>query len=151
MVWWGWGRQTPAPTESASSNNNKRPRERVLVVGGTGRTGRRLVRRLTDDPRVDVVVVARDPVKASSLFPRERGGTGSGAGVGVEVVKGDLLDVGGWKDALEGCTCVVTGVGAGARGAGGLLDLLGLGSLVTPSNSPEAVDYKGIGCVCVCE
>ena len=39
--------------------------EHVLIVGGTGRTGRRLVRHLLDDG-FEVTAVVRDPTRRSS-------------------------------------------------------------------------------------
>ena len=42
------------------SSQSVSSREHVLVVGGTGRTGRRLINQLCDDPRFEVTAVVRD-------------------------------------------------------------------------------------------
>ena len=42
--------------------------QRVLVVGGTGRTGARLVQQLRSESGFQVAVLARDPSKAEALF-----------------------------------------------------------------------------------
>jgi nucleoside-diphosphate-sugar epimerase len=55
--------------------------ERVLVTGGTGFTGSRLVRQLVETG-ADVRVIARDPDRARSVLPPD-----------VEIVAGDITDV----------------------------------------------------------
>ena len=78
----------------------------VLVVGGTGRTGRRLVRRLLEDERVsEVTIVVRDPEKAQVLF----GGVDEHMDR-LNVVEGDLVDVDSWAPRLHDVSQVVTAV-----------------------------------------
>ena len=60
----------------------------ILVIGATGRVGRHVVDQLVQRD-ADVRVLTRDPAKAA--FP-----------AGVEVVKGDLLDIDGLRAAFSG-------------------------------------------------
>jgi uncharacterized protein YbjT (DUF2867 family) len=60
----------------------------ILVTGATGRVGRQVVQQLVKRG-ADVRVLVRDPAKAS--FP-----------AAVEVVQGDLLDIGALRTALSG-------------------------------------------------
>jgi uncharacterized protein YbjT (DUF2867 family) len=62
---------------------------KILVTGGTGNVGRRLVERLATRPGVSVRVLTRDPSRAAF-------------GPGVDVVRGDLADLDGLAAVLEG-------------------------------------------------
>lgn len=66
---------------------------KVLVTGGTGFIGLNLIRRLAKDG-VKVRMIARRPEAASPH--------GALDGLGVEVVKGDILDYGSVRAALDG-------------------------------------------------
>lgn len=69
---------------------------RVLVTGGTGFIGGRLVERLMLEHDVDVRVLVRNPATAVRVarFP-------------VEIVVGDLTDGGSVRDAVRGCDTVL--------------------------------------------
>ena len=67
----------------------------ILVSGGTGLLGRRLVRRLTERS-LSVRVLTRDPASAADL-----------ASDGVEIVAGDLRDGRSVAAAVDGVTTVV--------------------------------------------
>ena len=73
---------------------------RAFVTGGTGFLGKRIVRRLIERGD-EVVVLARDRERAAEA-----------AGLGAEIVIGDLESVDGFAHALEGCDVVYH---AGAR------------------------------------
>src|SRR4051812_6965946 len=60
----------------------------ILVIGATGRVGRHVVQQLVNRG-ADVRVLSRDPAKTE--FP-----------AGVEVVKGDLLDISSLRTAFSG-------------------------------------------------
>ena len=77
--------ETPAPAAA---------RERVLVVGATGRTGRRLVARLCADDRFEVAALVRDPAKARRVLGADFDR--------VHIVEGDLSDVPAWSHRLRG-------------------------------------------------
>jgi uncharacterized protein YbjT (DUF2867 family) len=81
-------------------------RERVLVVGGTGRTGVKLVDKLRTDPSLTVCVLARDREKADMLFASDDE---------VEIIEGDLTNTAEWEDSLDGVSQVVTAVSCGLR------------------------------------
>jgi uncharacterized protein YbjT (DUF2867 family) len=82
------------------------PADRVLVVGGTGFVGRRLVPALLDVQR-SVRVLARRPEAASRLLPSS-----------AEVVEGDLLEPFSLGPALEGVEAVYYLVHSMARSDG---------------------------------
>ena len=67
----------------------------ILVSGGTGLLGRRVVRRLTERS-LSVRVLTRDPDSAADL-----------ASDGVEIVRGDLRDARSVASAVDGATTVV--------------------------------------------
>lgn len=72
---------------------------RVFVTGGTGLVGTRLVRRLVE--RGDhAVVLSRSAARAKAKL-----------GPAVEVVEGDPMTAGPWRDAVAGCDAVVNLVG----------------------------------------
>lgn len=103
-------------------------RHRVLVVGGTGRTGAHLVRRLKEDDTLDVRVLARTPSKVTAIF---------GHGHGLNVVQGDMSSIDSWASTLDEIDIIVTMVSCGVRTD--LLVLLGLRP--EPSNLPYAIDF----------
>jgi len=106
-------------------------KQHVLVVGGTGRTGRRLVERLVADGRFEVSVVVRDHEKAQLVF---------GDLELNDVFEGDLCDVASWADRLEGIDQVVTAVSCGE-----CTDPMAvLGFRPMPANVPSATDAEGI-------
>jgi uncharacterized protein YbjT (DUF2867 family) len=68
----------------------------ILVAGGTGRLGTRVVKRLVDEGR-PVRVLTRDPARAAHL-------------PGAEVAVGDVRHRGDLADAMDGATTVVSAV-----------------------------------------
>lgn len=106
-------------------------RKRVLVLGGTGRTGRRLVERLAADGRFEVSVAVRDHEKAQLLFDDE---------LDIDVFEADLADVATWADRLEGVDQVVTAVSCGE--CTDPMALLGLKPM--PHNLPRRIDAEGM-------
>jgi uncharacterized protein YbjT (DUF2867 family) len=88
----------------------------IVVAGGTGTLGTRLVPRLAGQGRV-VRVLTRDPARAQHL-----------AGPGVEVVRGDVRDPGSVAGALASADTVISAV-HGFAGPGGV--------------SPASVDRAG--------
>ena len=111
------------------------PSEHVLVVGGTGRTGRRLVQKLRDDPRVsEVTAIVRDPVKAQLIFGPEQDDDR------LNIWEGDLTDVDAWATRLEGVSKVVTAVSCGLSTD----PLVVLGAKEPASPLPSDVDGDGI-------
>jgi len=91
---------------------------RVLVAGGTGRTGTELVRQLVADGGFRVRVLARDVDKARGLFPSS-----------VEIVAGNVRDAASVATAVAGADYVVTAIASGGDATG--------------PNRPELVDYGG--------
>src|SRR4051812_14674806 len=87
----------------------------IVVAGGTGRLGTRLVTRLVERD-VEVRVVTRDPARASQLPS------------GVEIVVGDVRDPASLPMAIEGAEVVVSAV-QGFAGPGRV--------------SPASVDDRG--------
>ena len=78
---------------------------KVLVTGGTGFLGRRVVARLLALGH-QVTVLARSQEKAAAV-----------KSLGAEIVLGDLGDIDGFKHALRNCDCVIL-VGARAISSG---------------------------------
>mmetsp|Transcript_56564 Transcript_56564/g.183909 ORF Transcript_56564/g.183909 Transcript_56564/m.183909 type:complete len:302 (-) Transcript_56564:17-922(-) len=119
------------------------PLDRVLVVGGSGRTGARLVRRLCADPTLEVKVLARDPAKAARVLEQEgrpASSSSSGAGGAVEIVQGDMLNLDAWAHILDDVDVIVTAVSCGLRTD----PLVLLGLRPAPANLPHVVDADGI-------
>jgi uncharacterized protein YbjT (DUF2867 family) len=73
--------------------------KKVLVLGGTGLLGKPVARQLQADG-FEVRLLARDPEKASAMF-----------GNPLEIVAGDVTDVGSLEQALAGCDGVHISVG----------------------------------------
>lgn len=73
--------------------------EKVLVIGGTGLLGGPVVRHLSN-AGFDVRLLVRDPDKAKSMF--------NGA---VEIVKGDVTEVGSLEKAMDSCSGIHLSVG----------------------------------------
>lgn len=90
----------------------------VLVAGATGRTGRHVVEQLLARDR-HVRVLARSGQGARELF-----------GDRVEVVAGDVRDPATLAPAVAGARQIVWAIGSNSRR--------------DRSNSPEAVDYRGV-------
>lgn len=89
---------------------------KACVVGATGETGRRIVNTLVDR-QIPVRALVRDQEQARSILPSE-----------AELMVGDLSP-GSLRQAMEGCTVVLSGLGARPS--------------VDPTG-PYAVDYEGI-------
>lgn len=106
-------------------------KQHVLVVGGTGRTGRRLVERLAADGRFEVSVVVRDHEKAQLVFDDE---------LDIDVFEGDLRDVASWETRLGGVDQIVTAVSCGLCTD----PMVVLGLKPMPDNAPHATDAEGI-------
>lgn len=90
----------------------------VLVAGGTGGTGRHVVTQLLEQGHT-VRVLSRSEESARGAF-----------GDAVEVVVGDVRDPATLVAAVAGVRYVVSAIGSSGR--------------TDPSNSPEAVDYRGV-------
>jgi uncharacterized protein YbjT (DUF2867 family) len=73
---------------------------KLLVLGGTGGTGRHLVEQALD-ARHDVTVLARDPSRVPSKHQR------------LHVVAGDASDTNAVTDAARGCDAVLSALGRG--------------------------------------
>lgn len=106
-------------------------KQKVLVVGGTGRTGAQLVDLLREDPSYDVCVLARSREKFDVLFRCDDE---------VEIIEGDLTNIAEWEARLKGVSQIVTSVSCGVRTDP--LVLLGLRN--APAPLPYEVDYCGI-------
>ena len=91
----------------------------VLVAGATGRTGRRVVAQLRERGH-QVRAFVRDEQRA-----RER------LGADLEFVVGDVRESDTLTSAFDGVDAVISAVGSSGRAQ-------------DPSNTPEAVDYKGV-------
>lgn len=109
------------------------PSQHVLVVGATGRTGRRLVERLGNDERFEVTAVVRNPEKAQLVFDEELREK-------IDIVEGDLSDVPSWSHRLAGVSQVVTAVSCGLCTDVGVV----LGIKEAPPNLPAQIDSEGI-------
>jgi len=70
--------------------------QKILLTGVTGFIGHRVAERLLQEKRGAVRGLARDPAKARTL-----------AGMGMEVVAGDLRDLASLERAVEGCGVVI--------------------------------------------
>jgi NADH dehydrogenase len=70
----------------------------IVVAGGTGTLGTRLLPRLVGQGHA-VRVLTRDPARAQHL-----------AGQGVEIVRGDVRDPGSVARALDGASTVISAV-----------------------------------------
>lgn len=90
----------------------------VLVAGATGRTGQHVVELLLARGQ-PVRVLARDEARARELF-----------GQRVQVALGDIRSPDGLTEAMSGVRYVVSTTGSTQR--------------ADPTNTPEAVDYRGI-------
>ena len=91
----------------------------VLVFGATGGTGRRVVTQLLEQGR-KVRAFVRDETSA-----REK------LGSRVEYVTGDVRDAATVSPAFDGVKFVISAIGSSGRAR-------------DPSNTPEAVDYRGV-------
>ena len=110
--------------------------QHVLICGGTGRTGRILVRQLLAESDFELTIVVRDTDKAQLLFGEEL----ELAESRLNVVEGDLTDVRSWEHRLRGVSQVVTAVSCGLCTD----PLVVLGVRSPPAASPSAVDSAGI-------
>ena len=117
---------------SQSIEGSSAPTEHVLVVGGTGRTGRRLVKRLCADPHFEVTAVVRSHEKAQLVFGEDLDA--------INVVEGDLTDVEAWAHRLEGVSQIVTAVSSGLCTDAAVV----LGAKEAPPNLPMSTDGEGI-------
>ncbi len=90
----------------------------VLVAGATGRTGRHVVEQLLGQGR-EVRVIARSAAGARERF-----------GDAVSIVEADVREPQTLGPAVTGVRQIVWAVGSNSRR--------------DPSNSPEAVDYRGV-------
>jgi nucleoside-diphosphate-sugar epimerase len=94
---------------------NMSPRKRVLVTGATGFIGGRICERLFLGGTYDVRALVHTPAKAARV-----------ARLPIEICRGDLLDPGSVRAAVDGCALVVhAAVGsprATVRGTQALLD-----------------------------
>ena len=108
------------------------PKQHVLVVGATGRTGRRIVQRLAADPGIEVSALARDADRAQLVLGDDDGS--------VDVILGDLHDVDAWAPRLEGVSAVVAAVSCGASTD----PWVALGVRPAPPDLPHTTDYEGI-------
>jgi len=70
---------------------------KVFVTGGTGFIGGHVVRKLRERGD-DVVALVRDPARATDL-----------AGIGCELVQGDLSDPAALRSAMRGCDALIHG------------------------------------------
>jgi uncharacterized protein YbjT (DUF2867 family) len=73
---------------------------KAFVAGATGRTGKRIVKVLTEK-EIPVVALVRDEAKAKELLPAS-----------IELVVGDLADRDRLTEAMKGCSAVFSAVGA---------------------------------------
>ncbi|MEL6259541.1 MAG: SDR family oxidoreductase [Cyanobacteria bacterium J06626_6] len=79
---------------------------RVLVVGATGQTGKRIVEQLLEREGFAIRALVRDRAKAAVELP------GSNASDAVEIVVGDVLDPSSLRSAISGCQVIVSATGA---------------------------------------
>ena len=135
------GRQGRTPSEHGTHGQHVQNMrgQHVLIVGGTGRTGRRLVQKMCEDPRIsEVTAVVRDPVKAQLVFGPEHDSERLDGKV--HIVEGDLTDVGAWASQLQGVSQVVTAVSCGLSTD----PLVVLGARDPTAPLPSDVDGDGI-------
>lgn len=114
--------------------------ELVLVVGGAGRVGSRLVSRLAASG-VRVRVLTRDPTSDAARALADRHG-----GDSVEIARGDVADEDPTElvEAVRGCTRVVACFGA-QRVTSPLADAFARpGPHVTDPAHPAAVNFRGV-------
>lgn len=90
----------------------------ILIAGGTGTLGRRVVRLLTARGE-NVRILTRNPTRAAPL-----------AGAGVEIARGDVRDSGAVAQAMVGARAVISAI-QGFSGTG--------------DDSPQTVDHAGNG------
>jgi uncharacterized protein YbjT (DUF2867 family) len=90
----------------------------LLVAGGTGRTGQQVVRQAVEQG-YEVRVLTRDTARARELF-----------GDRIVAVEGDVREPDSLKSAFEGVRYVISAIGSNSRH--------------DPTNTPEAVDYRGV-------
>jgi uncharacterized protein YbjT (DUF2867 family) len=89
----------------------------ILVLGGTGKTGRHVVEKLIEN-NFNVRVLTRDVTSAHrKINPR------------AELIQGDLIKTPDFSSATEGIDAVIA-----AQGADGYPD----------TNGPELIDYRGV-------
>ena len=70
------------------------------------------MQKLCEDPRIsEVTAVVRDPVKAQLVFGPERDSERLDGKV--NIVEGDLADVGAWASQLQGVSQLMTAVSCG--------------------------------------
>lgn len=129
----------PAPTPARLDLEGD---ELVLVVGGAGRVGARVVRRLAS-AGARCRVLTRDPSSKAATALRDACPPGT-----VELARGDVTEPGPNGDAalaaaLVGCTHVVACFGAQRISKIG--DILGLGAPETNDvTHPAAVNFRGV-------
>ena len=134
--------QDAAADPDAAAKLDLKGDELVLVVGGAGRVGRRIVTRLTSSG-CRCRVLTRDPSSsaASSLLDACPPGT-------VELTRGDVTELGPEGDAalaaaIAGSTQVVACFGA--QRLSKITDILGVGSPETnDATHPAAVNHRGV-------
>jgi uncharacterized protein YbjT (DUF2867 family) len=90
----------------------------VLVAGATGRTGREIVTQLLERGQT-VRVLSRSEESARTVF-----------GDAVQVAVGDVRDADSLASAMAGIRYVVSAIGSNPR--------------ADPTNTPEAVDFRGV-------
>ena len=103
----------------ASAVSSAGAADTVLVAGGTGRTGQHVVR-LALEQGYTVRVLSRDRARVAELFGERAAG-----------VEGDVRDPASLAAAVEGVRYVISAIGSNSRRE--------------PTNTPEAVDYRGVG------
>jgi len=106
----------------------------ILVLGGTGLLGAPVARRLTTDG-FSVRLLARDPEKARKMFDND--------GAALEVVPGDVADVGSLERAMVGASGVHISIG-------GPLDQLSAENVaaLAPKLDVERITYLSGSTVC---
>ncbi len=87
-----------APAENAGADAG-RPSQRIVVIGGSGMIGQRIVREALNRGH-EVTLVARDPAKVTDEHDR------------LKVMQGDVLDPDSLRGIFAGQNAVVSAVGA---------------------------------------
>ncbi len=116
----GAGTATPAvaATATGASSDAGSAKQRIVVIGGSGMIGQRIVREALDRGH-EVTLVARDPAKVSEKHER------------LKVMQGDVLDPDSLRAVFAGQNAVISAVGAArAREPDYLLYLRAADSLV---------------------